>query len=151
VIPVEGKELTESEKKKRYLKSYQRAVRKEQEILEEIQRLRSEKMFPHLAVDGMPKGSSRNDLSEYAALLDEQIELLKKERLNKARRYSDITERINELGDDNERDVLWYRYIKGMKWEEVCVRTGYSWRQTHNIHSRALNHIKLQDCIELHT
>jgi hypothetical protein len=30
-----------------------------------------------------------------------------------------------------------------MTWEEVCVRIGYSWRQTHNIHSRILD--KLAD------
>jgi hypothetical protein len=30
------------------------------------------------------------------------------------------------------------RYLEGLGWEAVCVEIGYSWRQTHNIHARAL-------------
>ncbi len=41
-----------------YLKSYRKSVKREQEILEEIQRLRMDKMFPSVANnDGMPKGA----------------------------------------------------------------------------------------------
>ena len=69
----------ENEKKKEYLKSYQRAVKRERDILEEIKRLRADKMFPSVVNDGMPKGSSQSDLSDYIAILDEQIEILKKE------------------------------------------------------------------------
>ena len=76
----------ENEKKKEYLKSYQRAVKRERDILEEIKRLRADKMFPSVVNDGMPKGSSQSDLSDYIAILDEQIELLKKERLKKERK-----------------------------------------------------------------
>ena len=45
----------ENEKKKEYLKSYQRAVKRERDILEEIKRLRADKMFPSVVNDGMPK------------------------------------------------------------------------------------------------
>lgn len=51
----------ENEKKKEYLKSYQRAVKRERDILEEIKRLRADKMFPSVVNDGMPKGSSQSD------------------------------------------------------------------------------------------
>ena len=91
----------------------------------------------------MPKGSSQSDLSEYAALMDEQIRILKEERLNKARRYTKITNAIKALDNENEQDVLWYRYIKGLKWEEVCVKIGYSWQHTHRIHSNALENLKM--------
>ena len=136
-------ELTENEKKKIFLKSYQKSVQKEQEILEEIQRLRDDRLFPSTVNDGMPKGSSQSDLSEYAALMDEQIRILKEERLNKARRYTKITNAIKALDNENEQDVLWYRYIKGLKREEVCVKIGYSWQHTHRIHSNALENLKM--------
>ena len=51
--------MTENEKKKTYLKSYRESVKREQEILEEIQRLRMDKMFPSVANDGMPKGGTQ--------------------------------------------------------------------------------------------
>ena len=131
----------ENEQKKEYLKSYRRAIKREQDILDEIQRLRLDKMFPSVVNDGMPHGSSHSDLSDYAAILDEQIELLKEERLEKARCYQKIERQIRQMENEDEQEVLRLRYILGMKWEEVAVKMDYSWRQIHRIHSAALlNH-----------
>lgn len=128
----------ENEQKKEYLKSYRRAIKREQDILDEIQRLRLDKMFPSVVNDGMPHGSSHSDLSDYVAILDEQIELLKKERLEKVRCYQKIERQIRQMENEDEQEVLRLRYILGMKWEEVAVKMGYSWRQIHRIHSSAL-------------
>lgn len=128
----------ENEQKKEYLKSYRRAIKREQDILDEIQRLRLDKMFPSMIDDGMPHGSSHSDLSDYVAILDEQIELLKKERLEKVRCYQKIERQIRQMENEDEQEVLRLRYILGMKWEEVAVKMGYSWRQIHRIHSSAL-------------
>ena len=65
-------EMTENDKKKEFLRRYRECERREQEILEEIQRLRADKMFPSSVNDGMPKGSQQSDLSDYMVLLDEQ-------------------------------------------------------------------------------
>ena len=133
----------ENEKKKEYLKSYRRAVKREQDILEEIQRLRLDKMFPSVVNDGMPHGSSHSDLSDYMAIMDEQIELLKEERLEKVRCYQRIERKIRQMENEDEQEVLRLRYILGMKWEEVAVKMGYSWKQTHRIHSSALQNFKM--------
>lgn len=133
-----------NEQKKEYLKSYLRAVRREKEILEEIQRLRFNKMFPSVVNDGMPKGSGQSDLAEYAAILDEEIEKLKRERLKQARLYRDIEDRIRRISDDNEQRVLRLRYIKGLTWEEVAVEMKYGWTHVHNIHSRALRNFRME-------
>lgn len=135
-------ELTENKKKKEYLKSYQRAIKREQEILEEIQRLRSDRMFPSVVNDGMPKGSSQSDLSDYAVILDEQIQLLKKERLKKVQVYQNIEKKIKAMQNEDEQRVLRLRYIKGLKWEEVAVKMRYSWRRVHDIHSSALKNFQ---------
>ena len=111
----------ENEKKKEYLKSYQRAVKRERDILEEIKRLRADKMFPSVVNDGMPKGSSQSDLSDYIAILDEQIELLKKERLKKVQQYRKIENQIRKMHSEDERKVLRLRYIKGLKWDDVAT------------------------------
>ena len=74
-------EMTENDKKKEFLRRYRECERREQEILEEIQRLRADKMFPSMVNDGMPKGSQQSDLSDYMVLLDEQIDRLKQEQL----------------------------------------------------------------------
>jgi hypothetical protein len=128
----------ENEKKKEYLKSYRRAVKREQDILEEIQRLRLDKMFPSVVNDGMPHGSSHSDLSDYIAIMDEQIELLKKERLKKVRCYQKIERQIRQMENEDEQEVLRLRYIKGLKWEEVALKMSYSYRRTLDIHGKAL-------------
>lgn len=133
----------ENEQKKEYLKSYRRAIKREQDILDEIQRLRLDKMFPSVVNDGMPHGSSHSDLSGYAAILDEQIDLLKEERLEKVRCYQKIERQISQMENEDEQEVLRLRYILGMKWEEVAVKMGYSWKQTHRIHSSALKNFKM--------
>lgn len=133
----------ENEQKKEYLKSYRRAIKREQDILDEIQRLRLDKMFPSVVNDGMPHGSSHSDLSDYVAILDEQIELLKKERLEKVRCYQKIERQIRQMENEDEQEVLRLRYILGLKWEEVAVKMWYSWKQTHRIHSSALQNFKM--------
>ena len=143
---METKEITiqeENEQKKEYLKSYRRAIKREQDILDEIQRLRLDKMFPSVINDGMPHGSSHSDLSDYAAILDEQIELLKEERLEKVRCYQKIERQMRQMENEDEQEVLRLRYILGMKWEEVAVKMDYSWKQTHRIHSSALQNFKM--------
>ena len=135
--------LEENETKKKYLKSYQESVRREKEILEEIQRLRMDKMFPSVVNDGMPKGSHQSDLSDYMVLIDEQIERLKQERLKRQQINDRIDLAIRRMEEPEEQRVLRLRYIQGLKWEEVAVKMGYSWRRIHDIHSRALNNFEI--------
>lgn len=141
----------ENQKKIAYLKKYKYAILDEKMILEEIQRLRANKMFPSLAMDGMPHGNGTSDLSEYAARLDEEINKLKVQRLEKVKIYSDISSRIRRVEDDNQRELLMYRYIKGMSWEDIAVKLNYTWRHVHRIHSQALDSIDIKDVIVCHS
>lgn len=100
-------------------------------------------MFPSVVNDGMPHGSSHSDLSDYVAILDEQIELLKEERLEKAKCYQKIERQIRQMENEDEQEVLRLRYILGMKWEEVAVKMNYSWKWVHKIHGRALMNFKI--------
>lgn len=136
---------SENEKKKRYLMSYRWAKKQEERILEEIQTLRMDKMFPSTVNDGMPKGSEQRDLSDYAAKLDELIEELKEERLEKIKRLQSIERVIKEIDNEDAQTILRLRYIDGLRWEEVCVAINYEWAQMHRIHARALKEIKIND------
>lgn len=135
---MDEKELTENEKKKEYLKSYRKALRREQRILDEIQCLRLDKMFPSIIQDGMPHGSSQTDLSGYAATLDEMIEDLKQERLEKVKIRKKIEQSIRNLEDEDEQEVLRLRYISGLKWDEVAAEMGFTCRRATQIHGNAL-------------
>lgn len=136
-------EMTENDKKKEFLRRYRECERREQEILEEIQRLRADKMFPSSVNDGMPKGSQQSDLSDYMVLLDEQIDRLKQERLEKARTREQIDLAIRQMENPDEQRVLRLRYLWGLKWEEVAVKMSYSWKQIHRLHSSALDNFEM--------
>lgn len=134
----------ENKQKKEYLYLYQKALKKERDILDEIQELRADKMFPSIVNDGMPHGSSQTDLSNYAATLDEMIEELKQERLKRAKLRWKIVRDIRALENEDEQKVLRLRYIKGLKWEEIATEMNYSYKWIHKIHGKALKNFKIQ-------
>ncbi len=144
VTPVELSIQEENEQKKEYLRSYRKALRREERILDEIQELRMNKMFPSVANDGMPRGSEQSDLSDYIVALDEMIEELKNERLERAKLRQRIERDIRTLDNADEQEVLRLRYIKGLKWEKIAVEMGYSYKWIHKIHGRALKNFKIQ-------
>jgi len=133
----------ENEQKKEYLKSYGRAKRREKRILDEIQRLRMDEMFPSVVSDDMPHGTKVSDLSDYIVRVETQIEKLKAERLEKIKIYQDIEDRIKAMDNDNEQEVLRLRYILNLSWEEVAVVMGITWRHTMRMHSRALKNLNM--------
>ena len=55
-------------------------------------------------------------------------------------------EKIIEKLEPVEKLLIRARYIECNSWEEVCLTIGYSWRQTHRLHSNVL--IKMQRIIE---
>lgn len=136
-------EMTENEKKKEFLRRYQKAVRREQDILDEIQRLRADKMFPSVCNDGMPRGSSQTDLSDYIAEIDAAIEDLKEERLEKIKIYRGIEMRIRRMKNEDEQEVLRLKYIKGMNLETVAEKMDYSYRTILDIHGKALKNFEI--------
>ena len=142
---------TENEKKKEYLRSYRMHVRRVQRITAEIEELRAMKMYPSVKDnDGMPHGSGgQGDLSGYAADLDQMIHDLIEERYLRIRTYQQIARQIKKFRSENEKDVLFYRYIKGLDWWEIAEKMGYSERQVHRFHGKALAHFEIpKDVIE---
>ncbi|MGL5436187.1 MAG: sigma factor-like helix-turn-helix DNA-binding protein [Lachnospiraceae bacterium] len=137
------KQWEENEQKKEYLKSYRKAQIREQRILDEIQRLRMDKMFPSVTYDDMPHGTDVGDMSDYIVLVEAEIEKLKQERLEKIKLYREIESRIKSMANDNEQDVLRLRYLTGFSWEQIAVKMGYGWRHVHKIHASALANFKM--------
>lgn len=144
---------TENEKKKEYLRSYRMHVRRVQRITAEIEELRAMKMYPSVKDnDGMPHGNGsggQGDLSGYAATLDQMIQNLIDERYLRIKTYQQIAKQIKKLRSENEKDVLFYRYIKGLDWWDIAEKMGYSERQVHRFHGKALAHFEIpKDVIE---
>lgn len=137
------KDISEIERKKEYLRGYEKAVRQMERCELKIREMRLNKACPSVINDGMPHMSSQTDLSSYAALLDQEEERYMQYRYQRVKKCKEITERIEQLLDEDEKDILMYRYIKLMKWEDICVKIGHSWQHTHRIHAKALKNFKM--------
>lgn len=133
-----------NEAKKEYLKQYRRKVFAIKKIESEIEEIRRIKCSPSVKMgDGMPSSHNNNDLSVYAARIDQ----LEAELLEKKKRLVDlltqIESQINLLEDERERCVLQYRYINQMGWLKIADTMGYTERWIHKIHSQALNNFEI--------
>lgn len=147
----EQKPMSENDKKKEYLRSYRQHVRRIHRINAEIAELREMKVSPGMkANDGMPHGSGgQGDLSGYAADLDELIEKLINERYLRIKTYQQIVRQIKRLRSENEKDVLFYRYVSGLEWWEIADKMHFSQRHITRIHGKALAHFEMpKDVLE---
>ena len=113
--------VRENERKKEYLKGYIYSVRKAQRLKEQIEELRSQQMFPSMNHDGMPQGNAHSDLSGYVARLDALISQLEHEQAMAVRQYKEIHDRIHQMQDGAEKEVLIRRYLMGRTWEQIAV------------------------------
>lgn len=138
-------ERKNNENKKAYMREYRNHVRRVNRIESEIEELRIMRISISGRNDGMPRGSGQSDLSGYAAELDYLETKLLEEKDSCILAYKDIANRINSLSNENEKDVLFYRYIKGLEWWEIAEKMGYSERQIHRYHGNALVHFQLSE------
>lgn len=132
-----------NQKKKDYLNGYISARRREKRLLEQIQQLRLDTMFPCLQGDGMPRGSSQSDLSNYMERRDELEEELKKEMLNAITEYENIHRAIKKMKDEEEKEILERKYLMRQSWEYIAHEMGMSRRSAIYKHGEALENFKI--------
>ena len=136
-------ERMELEQKKEYLKEYEKAIRKMERSEIKIKELRLNSILPTVKNDGMPHAKSQNDLSVFAALLDQEERNYRECKVQAAQKCKEIMERIEQLKKEDEKDILTFRYIERINWNDICMKMKLSSRQVHRIHSQALNNFKM--------
>lgn len=128
---------------KERLRKYQNIKREQEQLrhqLEEIEAALYYPKIPHLT--DMPaapvEGNHQEDLAIY------HIELMDryKAKLEELAEEQLAIEKAIEALEPTQRMLFRYRYLEGLKWEEVCLKLNYSWRQTHNLHGAGLKHLQ---------
>lgn len=135
--------MATSEEKKEYLRGYEKAVRQMKRQQDIIIELRCNKMFPSCIIDDMPRAHNSSDLSGYAVRLETEEKKYLKFRYQRIKKCQEIKNKIERLENEDEKDILIYRYIKLMKWENICTELEHSWQHTHRIHARALENLEI--------
>lgn len=84
------------------------------------------------------QGGVGMDLGDKIAKLNEMISKANK-KWNELIDYRiDVRNNIDRIDDNLSRTILVQRYIRCLKWEKICAFIGYSWKQTHRLHKKAL-------------
>lgn len=135
----------ENNQKKEYLRGYRNNRRRINRIDDEVTELRelavSVKAMDH---SGMPHGSgNQKDLSDELARIDQLEQELEREKDSCIESYISIENQIKSIKNEDENDVLFYRYIKGLRWWEIAEKMDCTERWVHKLHGKALQHLKI--------
>ena len=100
-------------------------------------------------MDGMPHGSVRRSLADYAAEIDELEAELAEITAAKFDARRRITWEIERVEDPKEAELLHRKYIAGESWSEIESSMGYSRRAVFYKFKQSLKKIAL-NCTKLH-
>ena len=124
---------------KERLRNYQKLRREQEQIQQKLEEVEAALYFPRIqTLTGMPSHHGEGNPQEDLAI--HHIELQEFYRSKAAEMAAEqlAVEKAIESLPPTERMLLRYRYLDGLKWEEICVRMNYSWTQTHAHHVEAL-------------
>lgn len=136
---------------KEYLKQYERAVKRAQRYRQQYEDETSliDAVRSLSDNDGMPHGSGISKPTEEKAvrLADKRLRLIEAE-LEAIRIKQELFDFIDKI-EGIEGEILFHRYIRLLKWEEICLIVHYSWPNVMRIHRNALGIVqKIIDDIE---
>ena len=123
----------EIERKKKLLKGYCHYERQMEILEKQAEELERDKNFQ----DGKFNSVKYNNICR---LLQTEI---KNAREKKIEQYKEICQSIGRLSDDHQKQVLYFHYMEGMTWEQVCMKMNYSWCQIHRFHKKALENLDI--------
>jgi hypothetical protein len=133
----------ENLRKKQYLERYKNLNREIDRMIDERATImsRATKITP--SYSEMPKGVDGDKIQQAVDKLCE----LDGEINAKIDAYVDMREEIERtiktVGDERIETVLRYRYIDGMKWEQIAVKANYDYRWVLRLHGIGLQKVKL--------
>lgn len=133
-------------KAKEYLRQYEELNRIAEQHREEyeIETEKIDAIGSTLAGEpGMPHGTGISRKTEDKAIrLADKAMKWKMAELDALEKRQEIYELISQI-KGVEGDVLYQRYIRLRKWEEICVLVHMSWNGTHKAHRRALMAVQI--------
>ena len=128
---------------KEQLKNYVILKEEREQLRRQLDELEATLYYPKIQrLSDMPSTPSKENTLEL--MVARHLELQDKYEAKLAEMTAEMLriEEVIEKLDPTARMLFRYRYLDGLKWEEVCVRMNYSWMQTHRIHANALNQLK---------
>ena len=130
---------------KEYLLQYQHIQREIEDIDRRMAQVRLKYAAPSaINYSDMPKAhNSNHDLSDYVAKMDELTDYMISKYTRLRGIEIDIYMLVDRMENQQERELLRYRYIDGMTWTQVADAMLTTERNVYFIHGRALQHFPM--------
>ena len=128
---------------KERLRRYGAIKREHRQLEEQLEQIETQLYSPKAQrLTGMP--SAPHDGNAMEELAAKHIELQEHYRRLIAELSEEMlaVEAAIEGLDPTSRTLMRYRYIDGLKWEEICVAMNYSWPNVHKMHKRILDRLR---------
>ncbi len=134
----------ENAKKIKYLSRYIPASRSIDRLLEEQYRWKCLAIKVTSTLSPVPGGGeSGSPIERPMDKVDELEKEINREIDELVKIREEIEAVLGQLEDRNLRDLMKYRYIDGLTWEQVAEKMHYSWRHTCRLHGEALAKINM--------
>lgn len=127
------------EEKVRWLRRYQDSLRREQELAEEVEQLRSRACKVTPSLSGMPGGSSDGQALPRAVeqILEAQQEL--EEQINQCGAVrKEVVAVLEQATSSRDHEILRRRYLLDQKWEQIAMEMRLEYRWVRRLHKRAI-------------
>ena len=125
------------------LRNYQNIKQEREQLRRQLDEIEAALYYPKVQrLTDMPSAPVHGNPQEEMAIRHIELQQLYQAKLEELAAEQLAIEAAIESLDETGRLLLRYRYIEGLKWEEVCVKMGYCWTQVHEHHSRALKLLK---------
>ena len=119
------------------------------QITKELQRWQDLATRISPSYSDMPHGGGSDKVQTAAVEVAELTDKLNRKLHQAIMVQENIKKLLESLDDIKLRQLMSYRYINGMRWEEIAVRMDFNYRWVLRLHRKALNQISEQ-AIERH-
>lgn len=133
------------ERKKAFLRSYQRTRRGLAALTLELEELRTAAAMPGRGYDGMPHGHTPQDLSGIVARIAETEAKAAAARAAMQQDLVMVENAILRVGPGYEREVLTRRYIRGETWDQIADEMHMTARHAQRYHGYALAMVRVPE------
>ena len=131
------------------LKLYQTLNMEIDQLSDELQRWQDLATRISPSYSDMPHGGGSDKVQTAAVEVAELTDKLNQKLHQAIMVQENIKKLLESLDDIKLRQLMYYRYINGMRWEEIAVRMDFNYRWVFRLHRKALNQISEQ-AIESH-
>ena len=135
----------ENKEKCRYLNQYRIMHIEIDQITKELQRWQDLATRISPSYSDMPHGGGNDKVQTAVVEVAELTEQLNDKIHQAIMVQENIKKLLESLDDIKLRQLMSYRYINGMRWEEIAVRMDYDYRYVLKLHGKSLCQISEKD------